>query len=77
MKKKVKIKMTCILKSGAQITETIKVSRKDKRVFAVINEMRKGIEESLGYEKPAVQNFTFGKATILISEIAAITFKEN
>ena len=74
---KVKVTMICILKSGAKITETIKVSRKDKRVFETINAMRKGIEESLGYEKPAVQSFTFGKATILISEIAGITFKEN
>lgn len=74
---KVKIKMTCILKSGVKVTETLKVSRKDKRVFDTINTMRRGIEDSLGYEKPAVQNFTFGKATILISEVAAITFKEN
>ena len=74
---KVKIKMICILKSGVKITETIKVSRKDRRVFDTINAMRKGIEESLGYEKPAVQNFTFGKATILLSEVAGITFEEK
>ncbi len=74
---KVKITMICILKSGAKITETIKVDRKDKRVFYTIDAMRKGIEESLGYEKPAVQNFTFGKATICLSEVAAITFKET
>lgn len=74
---KKKVKMICILKSGAVVEDTIKVDKKNTRAFRVINEMRKGIENSLGYEKPAVQNITFGKLTVAVSEIAAITFKEN
>ncbi len=74
---KKKITMTCILKSGATIEDTIKIDKKNTRVFNVISDMRKGIEKSLGYEKPAVSNITFGTTTIAVSEIAAITFKEN
>jgi hypothetical protein len=74
---KVKVKMTCILKSGAVVEDTIKIDKKNTRAFRVINEMRKGIENSLGYEKPAVPNITFGKLTVATSEIAAIQFKEN
>lgn len=75
MKKKVTI--VCILKSGAVVEDTIKVDKKNKQAFRVINEMRKGIENSLGYEKPAVQNITFGKLTISLAEAAAIKFKES
>jgi hypothetical protein len=73
---KKKIKMICILKSGAIVEDTIKVDRKNTRAYQVVNEMRKGIENSLGYEKPAVSNITFGKTTVSVSEIAAITFKD-
>ena len=69
--------MICVLKSGVTIEDTIKVDKKNTKAFQVINEMRKGIENSLGYEKPAVQNITFGKLTVAVSEIAAIKFKEN
>ena len=68
--------MTCILKSGAVIEDIIKIDKKDAQAFRVINEMRKGIENSLGYEKPAVSNITFGKLTVSVSEIAAVKFKE-
>jgi hypothetical protein len=51
---KKKVTMTCILKSGAVVEDTIKIDKKNTRAFQVINEMRKGIENSLGYEKPAV-----------------------
>lgn len=74
---KKKVTMVCILKSGAAIEDTIKVDKKNKQAFRVINEMRKGIENSLGYEKPAVQNITFGKLTISLTEVAAIKFKES
>jgi hypothetical protein len=75
MKKK-KVKMTCVLKSGAVVEDTIKVDKKNTRAFRVIDEMRKGIENSLGYEKPAVSNITFGKLTVAVSDVAAIKFKE-
>jgi hypothetical protein len=74
---KVKVKMTCILKSGAVVEDTCKIDKKNKQAFRVINEMRKGIENSLGYEEPACSNITFGKLTVAVSEIAAIKFKEN
>lgn len=74
---KKQITLICVLKSGATIEDTIKVDKKNTKAFQVINEMRKGIENSLGYEKPAVQNITFGKLTVAVSEIAAIKFKEK
>ena len=75
MKKKVKI--TCILKSGAVVEDVCKIDKKNTRAFAAINEMRRGIENSLGYKEPAVSNITFGKLTVAVSEIAALKFKEN
>lgn len=74
---KKKITMTCILKSGQVVEEVCKIDKKNTRAFAAINEMRRGFEESLGHEKPAVSNITFGKLTVATSEIAAIKFKEN
>jgi hypothetical protein len=68
--------MTCVLKSGAVVEDTCKIDKKNTKVFQAINDMRKGIENSLGYEKPAVSNITFGKLTIAVSEIAAVKFKE-
>lgn len=73
---KKKVKMICILKSGAVIEDTCKIDKKNTQAFRVINEMRKGIENSLGYEKPAASNITFGKLTVAVSEIAAVKFKE-
>ena len=74
---KKKITMTCILKSGQRVEEVCKIDKKHTRAFAAINEMRRGIEESLGYKEPKVQNITFGKLTVSLSEVAAITFKEK
>ena len=74
---KKKITMTCILKSGQVVEEVCKIEKKNKRAFAAINEMRRGIENSLGYSEPAVSNITFGKLTVSLSEVAAIKFKEK
>ena len=74
---KKKVTMICIFKSGAVAEDTIKIDKKDTRAIAVINEMRKGIEESLGYKEPKVQNITFGKLTVSLAEVVAIKFKEN
>lgn len=71
-----KVKMTCILKSGVIVEDTCKIDKKNTSAVRAINEMRKAIEESLGYEGPAYSNITFGKLTIAVSEIAAIKFKE-
>jgi len=73
---KKKVTLTCILKSGVAVEDTIKVDKKNKQAFRAINEMRRGIENSLGYEEPACSNITFGKLTVAVSEIAAIKFKE-
>lgn len=74
MKKKVKI--ACVLKSGVIVEDTIKIDKKSTQAFRAIDEMRKGIEKSLGSEKQALQNITFGKLTVAVSEIAAVKFKE-
>jgi hypothetical protein len=74
---KKKITMTCILKSGQVVKEVCKIEKKNKIAFAAINEMRRGIDNSLGYKEPAVTNITFGKLTVSLSEVAAIKFKEN
>lgn len=74
---KKKITMTCVLKSGQVVEEVCKIEKKNKRAFAAINEMRKGIENSLGYSEPAVSNITFGKLTVSLAEVAAIKFKEK
>ena len=74
---KKKVTMTCILKYGAVVEDTCKIDKKNNRAFAAINEMRRGIDNSLGYENPAVSNITFGKLTVSLSDVAAIKFKEG
>ena len=74
---KKKITMICILKSGQVVEEVCKIDKKDTRAFTAINEMRRGIENSLGYKEPAVSNITFGKLTVSLPEVAAIKFKEE
>ena len=74
---KKKITMTCILKSGQVVEEVCKIEKKHTRAFAAINEMRRGIETSLGCTEPAVSNITFGKLTVSLPEVAAIKFKEK
>ena len=73
---KKKVTLTCILKSGAVVEDTLKVDTKFTRAWQGINDMRRGLEDSLGYQEPKVQNITFGKMTVSVSEIAAIKFKE-
>ena len=73
---KKKVAMTCILKSGQVVEETCKIDKKNTRAFAAIDEMRRGIENSLGYKESAVSNITFGRLTVSLSEVAAIKFKE-
>jgi hypothetical protein len=75
---KKKVTMTCILKSGGTVTETVKVGRNnDIGVFKAIDDMRKSIESYLGRSDAQTSgNITFGRTTICISEIAAISFKD-
>ena len=74
---KKKVTMTCILKSGAVVEDTVKIDKKNTKVFQAIKEIREGIANSIGYNEPAVSNITFGKMTVSAAEIAAVTFKEK
>lgn len=73
---KKKVRMTCVLKSGVVVEDTIKISKKDTKAIRAINGMRDGLEKSMGRSEPVLQNFTFGQTTVLVSDVAAITFKE-
>lgn len=73
---KKKITMICILKSGQKVTDTIKFNTKDSRVLKAIEEMRKNVETFMSSTTATVGNITFGKTTIQLSEVAAISFKD-
>lgn len=70
-----KVKMTCVLKSGVVVKETVKVDPKHKAAITTINNIKTALEDSVGYKEPKWQSLTFGHTTIAISEIAAITIK--
>ena len=74
---KKKVKMTCILKSGVKVEDSIEADPNNTLVANTIRDLQRGLEDSVGYQETKVSNFTFGTTTIAISEIAAITFKEN
>lgn len=73
---KKKIRMTCILKSGQKITETIKFNRKDFRVIKAIESIRQDVENYMSSPTADKGQLTFGKTTVAISEVAAISFKD-
>lgn len=64
-----KVKMTCILKSGVIIKDTCKVPNSE------IDKLNKLID-ILSKANNDLGKFTFGKTTITVSEIAAISFKD-
>ncbi len=72
---KKRVTMTCILKSGQRVTDTIKFNHKDSRVLKAIEEMRKNVENYMSSPTTDKGQLTFGTTTIAVSEIAAITFK--
>ena len=73
---KTKVKMTCVLKSGVKLTDTIKVDRNDK-VRKTIMTMQKEIENYMRSSNAEGGQITWGTTTIIkLSEIAAISFKE-
>lgn len=74
---KKKIKMTCILKSGVKITDTIKVDRKDKKARDKIVAMQQEIEKYMSSSNSEAGQLTWGTTAINLSEVAAIKFKEN
>ena len=73
---KKKVSMTCILKSGAKAEDSIKFSSKDTKIFRAIEEIRADIEKYLTNPSPDKGYITFGRTTIALSEIAAISFAD-
>lgn len=74
---KKKVTLTCILKSGVKITDTIKVDRKDKKARDTIVAMQQEIEKYMSSSNSEAGQLTWGTTTINLSEVAAIKFKEN
>ena len=74
---KKKVKMICILKSGAVVKDTFKVDLENNREVLAIRELQRGLRESIGYQELKAQSFHFGTTDVNIAEIAAITFKEK
>lgn len=70
------VKMTCILKSGTKVEDSIKFDSKDTRVFRAIEKIREDVENYLASPTSDKGQFTFGKTTIAMSEVAAISFKD-
>ena len=71
------IKMICILKSGQVIKDKMKST---PEVIKVVEAIRKSVENYFTEPdkfKPNAGLLAFGKSSILMSEIAAIQFKEN
>lgn len=70
------VKMTCILKSGGTITETVKFKKSDTRIIRAIEDIRKSVENYIGQIGQGAGVITFGRTTVALSEIAAISFKD-
>jgi hypothetical protein len=77
---KKKVKMTCILKSGQKVEDCLVFKKSDTCAIRAIEQMRVSMEDYLAHPDKYKENsgcVVFGKTTILMSEVAAITFKEN
>jgi hypothetical protein len=74
MKKKVTI--ICILKSGVKVEDSIKFDRKDTKIIKAIERIRTDVENYMANSISNKGQFTFGKTTIAMSEVAAIKFKD-
>ena len=72
---KKKVTMTCILKSGVKVEESIKFDSKDTRIFKAIEKIREDVENYMASPTSDKGQLTFGKTTIAMSEVAAISFK--
>ena len=76
---KKKVKMICILKNGQVVKDSFPVKKSDTRTLKVIEQIRVEIEDYLANPNKYKENagcFTWGKSIILMSEIAAISFKD-
>ena len=70
------VTMICILKSGTKVEDSIKCNSKDTKIFGAINKIRADIEKYLANPTPDKGYITFGRTTIAMSEIAAISFTD-
>ena len=71
-----KIKMICILKSGRVIKDKMKCT---PEIIKVVEAIRKSVEDYFAEPdkyKSSAGLLAFGKSAILMSEIAAIQFKD-
>ena len=73
---KKKVSMICILRSGAKVEDSIKFNSKDTKIFRAIEEIRADIEKYLANPTHDKGYITFGRTTIAMSEIAAISFAD-
>lgn len=76
---KKKVTMTCILKSGQKVKDRLVFKKSDTRAIKAIEQMRVEMENYLTNPDKYKENsgvVVFGKTTILMSEVAAITFKD-
>ena len=73
---KKKVRMTCILKSGRVVTETVKFKKSDTRIIRAIEDIRKSIENYIGQIGQGAGVITFGRTTLALADIAAISFKD-
>lgn len=72
-----KVQMTCWLKNGHKIKETMRMTAGE---IKYLEELRAGLEYSLGMEPVTTEHaktFTFGGVTVNVQELAAIKFKER
>lgn len=77
MKRKIKIK--CILKNGQVIKDSFPIKKSDTRALKAIEQIRVDIENYLAHPDKYKENagcLTWGKSIILMSEIAAVSFKD-
>jgi hypothetical protein len=74
-KMKKKVKMMCILKSGVKVEDSIKLDSKDTRIIRAIEKIREDVADYMASPTSDKGQFTFGKTTIALSEVAAISFK--
>lgn len=74
-----KIKIKCILKNGQVIKDSFPVKKSDTRALKAIEQIRVDIENYLAHPDKYKENagcLTWGKSIILMSEIAAVSFKD-
>ena len=73
---KKKVKMTCIFKSGRVLEDTIKIDRKNKKAWETVKAIQKGVEEYMTQRDAGPTLITWGKTSVQLSEVAAISFKD-